>query len=46
MCFFFFPLREREGIREEGSISREEELGGIFFSFDKAPEDEELWKVL
>lgn len=47
MCFFS-SLREREGMREEGYFSREEELGGIFFFFffDKAPEYEELWKVL
>lgn len=43
---FFFSLREREEMREEGYISREEELGGIFFALDKAPEYEELWKVL
>lgn len=28
---FFFSSGGREGIREEGYISREEELGGVFF---------------
>lgn len=43
MCFILFFF---EGMREEGYISREEELGRIFFPFDKAPECEELWNVL